>query len=230
MVKLTNVQYGKKNDDVRVVQRALLARRRSIPDGATGFFGDQTKTAYAAEQKAQGYKGTDADGIPGCKSLTELGRHGGFAVDCRGAVVPGTPASGGKPVASPVPGHPVSFPFYAKGPYAWKPEPDGVGRHTGQDFAAPAGAPVVAVRSGSIAWSNGKGGAYGNWVGLLADNRHVYTYCHLSTMQVKTGQKVRAGQQLGKVGSTGNSSGPHLHFEMSKGSTWSYGKVAKPRW
>ena len=90
--------------------------------------------------------------------------------------------------------------------------------------------PVVAVRNGTVAWSNGNGGAYGQWIGLHADNGHVYTYCHLSQRQVKDGQKVTAGQQLGKVGATGNATGPHLHFEMSKGSSWSYGNVAKPVW
>ncbi|GGU48312.1 hypothetical protein GCM10010211_10660 [Streptomyces albospinus] len=45
----------------------------------------------------------------------------------------------------------------------------------GEDFAAPTGVPVVAVRYGTIVWSNGKGGAYGQWVGLRADNGHVCT-------------------------------------------------------
>ncbi|MEV3912629.1 peptidoglycan-binding protein [Streptomyces canus] len=85
MIALSKVRFGQTNDDVRAVQRALIARGRKIPDGPTGFFGEQTKAAYQAEQRAQGFKGADADGIPGCKSLTELGRHGGFAVDCRGA-------------------------------------------------------------------------------------------------------------------------------------------------
>ncbi|MFD9544630.1 peptidoglycan DD-metalloendopeptidase family protein [Streptomyces sp. NPDC060022] len=228
MVMLAKVQYGESNDDIRIVQQALIARGRSIPDGATGFFGDQTKAAYAAEQKDQGYSGADADGVPGCKSLTELGRLGGFPVDCTGVPEGSNTSTGSARVVSPVPGRRVSFAFFARGPYAWK--PDGVGRHTGQDFAAPAGAPVVAVRKGTIAWSNGGGGAYGKWIGLRADNGHVYTYCHLSALQVKEGQAVRAGQQLGKVGSTGNSTGPHLHFEMSKGRTWSYGLVAKPQW
>ncbi|MDX3247024.1 M23 family metallopeptidase [Streptomyces sp. ME18-1-4] len=70
----------------------------------------------------------------------------------------------------------------------------------------------------------------GRRIGPAADNDHVCTYCHLPQRQVKAGQKVAAGQRLGKVGATGNSTGPHLHFEMSKGSHWSYGNVAKPSW
>ncbi|MFJ8085808.1 peptidoglycan DD-metalloendopeptidase family protein [Streptomyces sp. NPDC096205] len=230
-VALAKVRFGQRNDDVRLVQQALIKRGRKIPDGPTGLFGQQTKAAYRAEQLAQGFKGADADGVPGCTSLTALGRTTKlFDVDCKGAAgsVPRRPVKGRVP--SPVPGHKVSFEFFSRGNYAWKPPPDHVGRHTGQDFAAESGAPVVAVRSGKIAWSDNKGGAYGQWIGLAADNGHIYTYCHLSERQVAPGQRVSAGQQLGKVGSTGNSTGPHLHFEMSKGSTWSYGNVAKPRW
>ena len=227
MVALSNVRFGKRNEDVRTVQKALIKRGRKIPDGATGLFGEQTRAAYRAEQLAQGFKGTDADGTPGCTSLTALGRLTGFSVDCKGAR-PAPPRPGKGHVPSPVPRHRVTFQFFERGDYAWK--PDGVGRHTGQDFAAKPGVPVVAVRDGTIAWSNNQGGAYGQWIGLAAENGHVFTYCHLSQRQVKTGQRVTAGQQLGKVGSTGNSTGPHLHFEMSKGRTWSYGNVAKPNW
>ncbi|OQD57394.1 hypothetical protein BM536_005430 [Streptomyces phaeoluteigriseus] len=81
-VVLANVQVGKTNDDVRTVQEALIAQGHSLVGGADGVFGNQTKAAYAAEQRAQGFKGTNADGNPGCQSLTELGRKGGFAVDC----------------------------------------------------------------------------------------------------------------------------------------------------
>ncbi|WP_229851884.1 M23 family metallopeptidase [Streptomyces albospinus] len=67
----------------------------------------------------------------------------------------------------------MACPAPGRGPFAWK--PDGVGRQVGEDFAAPTGVPVVAVRYGTIVWSNGKGGAYGQWVGLRADNGHVCT-------------------------------------------------------
>ncbi|MFJ5032418.1 hypothetical protein ACIQB5_30875 [Streptomyces sp. NPDC088560] len=83
MVALANVQYGLSNEDIRTVQRALIARGHMIPAGSTGHFEDQTRAAYAEEQRAQGYTGADADGIPGCTSLSELGRQSGFAVDCR---------------------------------------------------------------------------------------------------------------------------------------------------
>ncbi|MER6784170.1 peptidoglycan DD-metalloendopeptidase family protein [Streptomyces sp. NPDC000658] len=225
MVAVSQVQFGKRNEDVRIVQKALIKRGRAIPGGATGFFGDQTKAAYRAEQLAQGFKGADADGVPGPASLTALGRLTGL-FHVAGTATPAAAHAGR--AASPVPGHKVTFQFYERGDYAWK--PDGHGRHTGQDFAADKGSPVVAVRAGTIAWSNDAGGAYGRWIGLAADNGHVYTYCHLSQRQVKAGQHVTAGQRLGAVGRTGNATGPHLHFEMSKGSSWSYGNVAKPRW
>ncbi|WP_030864892.1 peptidoglycan-binding protein [Streptomyces sp. NRRL S-37] len=92
-VVLADVQPGMTNDDVRLVQQALIARGHPIPAGATGHFGSQTGRAYAAEQRAQGFRGGDADGVPGCRSLTELGRSSGFAVDCDTAAgTPGTVA------------------------------------------------------------------------------------------------------------------------------------------
>ncbi|GGV07158.1 hypothetical protein GCM10010260_51040 [Streptomyces filipinensis] len=90
MVSLANVRFGEENEDVRTVQKALIARGHTIPDGATGYFGEQTKAAYQAEQRAQGFTGADADGIPGCASLTALGKSIGFPVDCAGV-----PAGGG---------------------------------------------------------------------------------------------------------------------------------------
>jgi murein DD-endopeptidase MepM/ murein hydrolase activator NlpD len=125
-------------------------------------------------------------------------------------------------VASPVPGYKVTYPYGVKDPrYA-------AGFHTGDDYAAPSGKPVVAVLAGTIVWSNSNGGAYGNWIGLRANGRD-YVYCHLSSRSVSTGTKVTAGQQLGKVGATGNVTGPHLHFE-DRPAGGGYGNVRKPKW
>jgi murein DD-endopeptidase MepM/ murein hydrolase activator NlpD len=126
-------------------------------------------------------------------------------------------------VASPVPGYGVNYQFGVKNAAYI------AGFHTGEDHAAPIGTRVVAVRDGKIIRADW-GGAYGNWTQLKADNGHIYIYCHQSRRTVKVGQKVKKGQTIGHVGATGNATGPHLHFEMSKGSTWSYGNVQKPTW
>ena len=81
-VSLANVQPGLKNADIAVVQRALIALGHDLPGGADGSFGKLTRAAYTAEQRDQGFSGSDADGAPGCESLTKLGLKGGFTVDC----------------------------------------------------------------------------------------------------------------------------------------------------
>lgn len=126
-------------------------------------------------------------------------------------------------IASPVPGYVVTYRYGIVNPkYA-------AGFHTGDDYAAPVGKNVVAVRAGTIGWSNDNGGAYGKWIGLRADNGRDYIYCHLSARSVSTGAKVTAGQVLGKVGATGNVTGPHLHFE-DRPRGGGYGNVRKPTW
>ncbi|MEU0744163.1 transglycosylase SLT domain-containing protein [Streptomyces sp. NPDC006134] len=83
MVALSNVRFGKRNEDVKATQAALIAVGIGIPAGATGFFGEQTRTAYAAWQRMLGLTGSAADGFPGCSSLVKLGARAGFVVDCR---------------------------------------------------------------------------------------------------------------------------------------------------
>jgi murein DD-endopeptidase MepM/ murein hydrolase activator NlpD len=129
-----------------------------------------------------------------------------------------------KRVRSPVPGRGVTYPYGVKNPrYA-------AGFHTGQDHAAPKGTAVVAVRSGKIRWSNNRGGAYGRWMGLDADNGRTYVYCHLSSRRFKAGTRVKAGQRIGRVGATGNVTGPHLHFEDHPKGPFRYAQVRKPKW
>ncbi|KOV61351.1 peptidoglycan-binding domain-containing protein [Streptomyces sp. MMG1121] len=93
-VLLSRVQPQQTNDDIRIVQRALIAGGHHLPGGDDGFFGPDTRAAYAEEQRDQGFSGSDADGVPGCQSLTELGRKNGFTVDC-GTGPAGPAAAGG---------------------------------------------------------------------------------------------------------------------------------------
>ncbi|MDV9193034.1 transglycosylase family protein [Streptomyces sp. SR27] len=90
------------------------------------------------------------------------------------------------------------------------------GYHTGVDFPVPTGTSVKAVSGGRIV-SAGWGGAYGYQIVLRHDDGRYSQYAHLSALAVREGQRVHAGQRIGRSGSTGNSSGPHLHFEVRTG-------------
>lgn len=89
--------------------------------------------------------------------------------------------------------------------------------HRGVDFAAPTGTPVYAAGDGVIAFAGKKGG-YGNYVQVRHDKKYATAYAHLSRFgKIKSGQKVRQGQVIGYVGTTGRSTGPHLHYEILAG-------------
>jgi murein DD-endopeptidase MepM/ murein hydrolase activator NlpD len=85
--------------------------------------------------------------------------------------------------------------------------------HTGLDFAAPTGTPVLAVSDGEVL-SVGPGGGYGLLLKLRHANGVESWYAHLSTAEVAVGDRVGVGSAVATVGSTGNSTGPHLHLEV----------------
>ena len=88
--------------------------------------------------------------------------------------------------------------------------------HTGLDFAAPSGTPIFAVANGVVT-ETGSAGAYGNrTIETLPDGTELW-YCHQSAIGVRVGQQVIAGQTIGAVGSTGNTTGPHVHLEVRPG-------------
>lgn len=94
--------------------------------------------------------------------------------------------------------------------------------HAGIDFKAEYGTPIVAVSDGRIS-SAGRAGGCGNAVRIEHGGGLSTRYCHMSRMAVSTGMSVRRGQVIGYVGSTGLSTGPHLHYEMYRG-----GRVINP--
>ena len=88
--------------------------------------------------------------------------------------------------------------------------------HPGQDIAAPRGTPVLAPADGKVVeagWKNG----YGQLIVLDHGNGLTTRYGHLSKIEVTEGQELKRGEQLGQVGSTGRSTGPHLHYEVRIG-------------
>ncbi|MCD9900941.1 peptidoglycan DD-metalloendopeptidase family protein [Streptomyces sp. MT29] len=90
------------------------------------------------------------------------------------------------------------------------------GYHTGVDFPVPTGTSVKAVASGRVV-SSGWAGAYGYEVVIRHEDGRYSQYAHLSALHVREGQSVSGGQRIARSGSTGNSTGPHLHFEVRLG-------------
>ncbi|MEU5820545.1 M23 family metallopeptidase [Streptomyces sp. NPDC047803] len=87
------------------------------------------------------------------------------------------------------------------------------GYHTGLDFAAPTGTPIKAIHTGTIK-SAGWSGAYGYRTVLQLEDGTELWFCHQSSIGVTVGQKVTTGDTIGRVGATGNVTGPHLHLEV----------------
>jgi murein DD-endopeptidase MepM/ murein hydrolase activator NlpD len=88
--------------------------------------------------------------------------------------------------------------------------------HTGMDFAAPSGTPIRAIANGTIT-EVGSDGAYGNKTVLTLEDGTELWFCHQSSYAVQEGETVRGGDVIGYVGSTGNTTGPHLHLEVRPG-------------
>ncbi|MCC3771000.1 M23 family metallopeptidase [Streptomyces sp. UNOC14_S4] len=125
---------------------------------------------------------------------------------------------------APVEDYTIGQPFGISGPlWAYK--------HSGQDLVVNTGTPVKAVHRGTIVKAGphggGDGAAYGNAVVIKHDDNTYSQYAHLSHIAVRVGQMVMTGERIGLSGSTGNSTGPHLHFEIR--TTPDYGSAVEPR-
>ncbi|MER5714545.1 M23 family metallopeptidase [Streptomyces sp. NPDC002132] len=103
-------------------------------------------------------------------------------------------------------------------------------KHSGQDFAVPTGTKVMAAHGGIVVKAGGNGAgdgpAYGNAIVIKHANGVYSQYAHLSRVDVNVGQVVKTGQRIALSGNTGNSSGPHLHFEIR--TTPNYGSAIDP--
>ncbi|MFI7061958.1 M23 family metallopeptidase [Kribbella sp. NPDC050124] len=88
--------------------------------------------------------------------------------------------------------------------------------HTGLDFAAPIGTPVRSVMAGEVIQA-AYAGAYGRQVKVRHADGTVTSYSHMSEFDVSVGDMVSAGEQVGAIGMTGNTTGPHVHFEVLRG-------------
>jgi hypothetical protein len=158
-----------------------------------------------------GFPSGTMDGAFGARTQTAVGRFQRFErLGVDGIAGPATIGA----VRGPLPRSPlwVGWPF--RGRVTDRFGPRGARFHAGIDFPASYGAGVAAARHGRVAYAGWLNSGYGNVVSI-AHGRGVRTlYAHLSAVHVYVGQRVGAGYQIGLVGSTGNSTGPHLHFEL----------------
>ena len=119
----------------------------------------------------------------------------------------------------------ITTPYNKKGKM-WK-----SGFHTGVDYAVPEGTEIIAAVDGKVLVNNW-GKAYGTQLVVeskVGGKKVWMIYAHLSKLLVKVGADVVKGQAIAKSGNTGNSSGPHLHFEVRDNVRWSAGKPVDPK-
>jgi murein DD-endopeptidase MepM/ murein hydrolase activator NlpD len=176
---------GREGWDVAALQFALAWH--GFPSGSfDAHFGANTDAALRGFQR---WAGLPPDGVAG----------------------PGTIAA----LRGPLPRSPLSMSRPLVGPVGDLFGPRGNRFHAGVDFPAPTGSAVGAARSGRVVFAGSSGSGWGTLV-VIAHGGGVRTrYAHLSRVAVKVGESVRTGSTIGLVGSTGESTGPHLHFEVT---------------
>jgi murein DD-endopeptidase MepM/ murein hydrolase activator NlpD len=182
--------------DASPAKVAALQRAGHGPGRTDGLFGPLTE---AAVRRAQQAAGIGVDGIAGPETLRALrGGEGAGSGDS------GSAPSGPARFLRPVPG-PIGDPFGA---------PRNGYTHTGVDFPEPEGNPIAAAGVGTVIYAAYNGGGYGNLV--VIQHRLGYTswYGHMSRITAYVGEDVVGGTRFGYVGSTGDATGPHLHFEV----------------
>jgi peptidoglycan hydrolase-like protein with peptidoglycan-binding domain len=178
------IRAGMRGWDVAALQ--FLLGTRGFPSGA--FDGRLGPRGDSAVRRFQAWAGLGADGLAGPATLTAVRRP---------------------PARSP-----LSFLAPLGGATGDGFGPRGDAMHTGLDYPAAAGTGVAAAGRGCVRSTGFDAGGYGNFV--VVEHRAGMTswYAHLASIAVGPGQCVVAGTPIGTVGSTGNSTGPHLHFEL----------------
>ena len=197
---------------IQVGDLVLLGSTAAGLDRTGAYVGDGLAILADASSGTAGVQALPARGALGVRRPTlpaGAATNPGLPVGGTCLAVPaGEPTDGSGPLTVPVAagGYRLSSGFGDDG-LLWS-----TGQHTGQDFAAPIGTPVVAAASGVVSIEHPA------WAGNLVRIDHgggVQTwYAHLSRVDVQPGQTVSAGQRVGEVGDLGNTTGPHLHFEV----------------
>jgi murein DD-endopeptidase MepM/ murein hydrolase activator NlpD len=178
------LRAGARGWDVAALQ--FLLARQGFPSGP--FDGILGQRGAAALERFQAWAGLGADGLAGPATLAALRRR------------------------------PARSPLRFRAPLAGSPTdgfgPRGNAFHTGLDYPAPAGTGVAAAGRGCVQSAGYDSGGYGKLVVIAHRAGMTSWYAHLRSIAVRPGRCVSAGTPIGTVGSTGHSTGPHLHFEL----------------
>ena len=169
-----------------VAELQFLLAWHGFPSGA--FDGRLGAHTVAALRRFQRYVGLAPDGIAGVGTIAAL--HG------------------------PLPFCPISLAWPLRARLGDRFGPRGNRFHAGLDLAAPFARPVAAAAAGRVAWAGFRAGGWGLLVTIAHRDGVRTMYAHLSRIDVHVGQRVAVGSRIGRVGATGEATGPHVHFEV----------------
>ncbi len=181
--------------------------RRAIVSGDRGW--DVARLQF--ELARHGFPNGGADGVAGPRTLAALRRFQRWAgLGADGVAGPATRRA----LLKPPPRSPLAFYRPLSAPVGDRFGPRGSTWHPGVDYPAASGTPVGAAGRGCVSFAGYDSGGYGNLVIITHRLGTATLYAHLSSIDVRNGQCVTGHDRVGRVGSTGRSTGPHLHFEI----------------
>jgi murein DD-endopeptidase MepM/ murein hydrolase activator NlpD len=203
-------------------QQQLKAADRASREAAAQIAAENLRRAIAARVAAENNRQT-AESQPrnpdsGSSTGSNSGGNGSGSGESKGSSGGGSGSSGGGGAVLPVPGGVIGAHFGEYGMWSRY--------HTGLDFRASYGTPIRAVKSGVVLYAGNSGNWAGNHVAIKHADGKTTMSSHMSSMSVRAGQTVQAGQVIGRVGETGRAFGAHLHFELYPAGV-KYGDVYK---
>ena len=209
--------FQKVTKDVKAQEKVLKDEYAEMEDMQNQLIGKQDRVENLMETKAEQIKELEGELKANAKKLEQLEKAVADAKRKQqealntGGTAGDSYISGNGFFTHPVPGYTrISSNFG----YREQPLPGASTNHKGMDFAAPTGTPIYAVADGTVVTAAYSGNA-GNMIVVNHGGGIVSIYMHCHAMYVSAGQKVTKGQNIAAVGNTGNSTGPHLHFQVN---------------